>query len=163
MKLELRTEDEAGTRALGRRLGERLGPGVLVGIDGPLGAGKTVFVQGLARGLGVPESTRVSSPTYAYVNEYEARPGVRLLHLDLYRLSSIDDLEAIGYREMYDAEGAVCAVEWFSRVPEAHPAAWLEVRIEPEAEEDGARRVTVVAHQGHGQAALEHVAQGWGP
>jgi len=118
--------DEEATREAGRRLGASLGPGAFVGLDGTLGAGKTTFVQGLAIGLGVPPSVRVNSPTYAYVNEY--RQGrLRLIHMDLYRLETLDDLEAIGYREMYESEG-VCVVEWAGRIPEALPSHRCPVR-----------------------------------
>ncbi len=120
--------DEEATRDAGRRLGAAVGPGAFVGVDGTLGAGKTVFVQGLALGLGIPPEVRVNSPTYAYVNEY--RQGrLPLIHMDLYRLQTLDDLEAIGYREMYESDG-VCAVEWAGRIPEALPARRTDVRIE---------------------------------
>ena len=133
----LTAHGEEATRAAGRRLGERLGPGSFVGLDGPLGAGKTVFAQGLAVGLGVPPEVRVASPTYAYVHEY--RQGrLPLIHMDLYRLDTLDDLEAIGYREMYDSAG-VCVVEWSQRVPEALPSRRTEVRIEPLRGSEGRR------------------------
>ena len=125
---EITVHDEEATREAGRRLGARLGPRSFVGLDGPLGAGKTVFAQGVALGLGVPPDVRVASPTYAYVHEY--RQGrLPLIHMDLYRLETLDDLEAIGYREMYDSPG-VCVVEWSQRVPEALPCQRTEVRIE---------------------------------
>ena len=122
--------DEEAMRAAGRELGLRLVGGSFVGLDGTLGAGKTVFVQGLALGLGIPAEVRVNSPTYAYVNEY--RQGrLPLIHMDLYRIDSLDDLEAIGYRDLYESEG-VCAVEWAGRIPEALPRAArrTDVRIE---------------------------------
>lgn len=134
--------DEDATRQAGIELGERLHAGAFVALDGDLGAGKTVFVQGLALGLGVPAEVRVNSPTYAYVNEY--RQGrLPLIHMDLYRVDSIDDLEAIGYRELYESDG-VCAVEWASRVPEALPPRRVEVRLDPGP--DGVGRKLCIRH-----------------
>lgn len=134
--------DEAATRELGRRLAADLTPGSFVALDGPLGAGKTVFVQGLALGLGIPSDVRVCSPTYAYANVY-AEGRLLLVHVDLYRVGSIDDLEAIGYRDLFES-GGVCAVEWASRVPEALPPSRVHVTIAPLPEGDGrGRRIEI--------------------
>ena len=96
------------TEELGRRLGRRLGPGSVVAFTGDLGAGKTAFTRGLARGLGIKE--RVTSPTFTIVNEYEGG-RVPLFHFDLYRLGSAEELFDIGWEDYLAREG-VCAVEW---------------------------------------------------
>jgi len=142
---------EEATRRLGRRLGGRLEPGSLVGLVGALGAGKTVFVQGLAQGLGVPGHVRVRSPTYAYVHEYEGR--LTLLHVDLYRVDTVDDLEAIGYRELYEPAG-VCAVEWFDRVPEARPPAYLLLTFEDAGADTNRRSIVLESVGGCGAGAI---------
>ncbi len=144
------------TRRLGQAIGERLGPGDLVGLAGPLGAGKTVLVQGLALGLGVPPRVRVCSPTYTYANEYRGR--LPLVHVDLYRVETADDLEAIGYRDLAEGEG-VCAVEWIDRLPEARPPAWLSVRLELVPGDDEARRVVLEAVGGCGASALSRLPE----
>ena len=100
-------KSEKDTENLGFMLGKRLKPASIVCLFGDLGAGKTVFVRGLARALGYPG--RVTSPTFTIVNEY---PGRReLFHFDMYRLSSADELFDIGWED-YLARGGICAVEW---------------------------------------------------
>jgi tRNA threonylcarbamoyladenosine biosynthesis protein TsaE len=112
---------------LARALGSSCRAGDVIALVGDLGAGKTVFVKGLAQGLGVPDSVLVTSPTFTLVNEYQ---GGRhpLVHVDLYRLSHERELEDVGLDELYRRE-VVVAVEWFDRFPTAAPAEYLEVRI----------------------------------
>jgi tRNA threonylcarbamoyladenosine biosynthesis protein TsaE len=107
------TGDAEQTHALGVRLAARLRPGDVVGLQGPLGAGKTVLVRGLCAGLGVAE-TDVTSPTFAIVNAYRGRLPV--LHVDLYRVSDLEEVEATGLLDLLDE--AVALVEWVDRVPE---------------------------------------------
>jgi tRNA threonylcarbamoyladenosine biosynthesis protein TsaE len=114
------------TRRLGERLGRVLAAGDVVALTGTLGAGKTAFVQGLARGLAVT-SARVASPTFTIVNEHAGR--VPLYHVDLYRLEHPEELAEIGLSE-YFGRGGVTVVEWFDRFPDEQPAERLEVRIE---------------------------------
>ena len=96
------------TEDLGARLAGRLNSGAVVAFTGDLGAGKTAFVRGMARGLGI--SDRVTSPTFTIVNEYEG-DRLPLFHFDLYRLGSSDELFDIGWED-YLSRGGVCAVEW---------------------------------------------------
>lgn len=103
------------TERLGAELASRLESGTVVAFTGDLGAGKTAFVRGMARGLGITE--RVTSPTFTIVNEYEG--GVRpLFHFDLYRLFDSDELYDIGWED-YLSRGGICAVEWSERASEA--------------------------------------------
>ena len=103
------------TERIGAGLAARLPSGSIVAFTGDLGAGKTAFVRGMARGLGIEE--RVTSPTFTIVNEYEG--GCRpLFHFDLYRLESADELFEIGWED-YLARGGICAVEWSERAAEA--------------------------------------------
>jgi tRNA threonylcarbamoyladenosine biosynthesis protein TsaE len=91
------------------------GPGgVVLGLVGPLGAGKTEFVKGLALGLGV--SDLVTSPTFTLVHEHAGNDGVTLYHVDLYRLKSQEEMLALGLEEMI-CEGSVLVVEWADRFP----------------------------------------------
>lgn len=143
------------TFLLGRLLGAALGEGgCVLALTGELGAGKTLFVKGLAAGLGVaPEA--VASPTFAIANEHPRPGGGLLVHLDLYRLESAAELEAIGFRDALAPESVV-AIEWADRFPSALPADRLEVSIggEPASGPD-ARRVSVRAGGGRSQAQLE--------
>ncbi len=103
---------------------EALGGSVIVGLTGDLGAGKTELVRGFVGALGGADQVR--SPTYAVMHLYDVEPPVR--HLDLYRLHSLDDLEAIGYREQYFAPG-ITLVEWIETIPEALPESRLEIEL----------------------------------
>lgn len=134
-------------RALGEAVGGLAGPGTYICLHGDLGAGKTTFVQGLARGLGVTEAY-ITSPSFALVNEYEGR--LRLYHIDLYRLSGPDDLGDIGFTE-YPGAG-VAAVEWPERAGGLVPDERLDMHIEYA---DDGREVTFTAHGKRYGALLE--------
>ncbi len=111
------------TIALGAALGGVLAGGEFVALTGPLGAGKTQFVKGLARGLGVPDDEPIISPTFVLVREYAGR--LRLFHLDLYRLRGDIELADLGVDEMLHSGEAVVAAEWADRAPAATPTeAW---------------------------------------
>lgn len=129
--MEYYTKNELETEQLGQTLGQKLIPGTLIAYYGDLGAGKTAFTRGLARGLGIEE--RVTSPTYNIVNEYEGR--LPLFHFDMYRLSSSEDLFDIGWED-YLTRGGVIAVEWSERVEDAlEGAIQVEIRKDPDAPE----------------------------
>ena len=105
------TSSEEETESCGEELARELSPGSVVALYGDLGAGKTAFVRGLARGLGIRES--VSSPTFTIVNEY---PGsIPLFHFDMYRLRDEQELFDIGWEDYLDRYG-ICALEWSERV-----------------------------------------------
>ena len=109
------TNSPEETEQLGSALGKLLPAGAVLAYEGDLGAGKTAFTRGLARGLGATEP--VTSPTYTIVNEYLSG-RLPLFHFDMYRLSSADDLWDIGWEDYLDRNG-VCAVEWSENVREA--------------------------------------------
>ncbi len=113
------TESAEDTETMARALATALRPGEFLALDGTLGAGKTCFVRGLARGLGVPEAIPVTSPTFTLLNVYDGR--VPIHHLDFYRLDSFDDLEAIGFYDL-DETTAITVVEWASRLESALPS-----------------------------------------
>ena len=128
--MEFVTHSREETAALGGRLADALKTGRVVAFTGDLGAGKTAFVSGMARALGVEE--RVTSPTFTIVNEYEGG-RLPLFHFDMYRLGGADELFHIGWED-YLSRGGVCAVEWSENVAEAI--------------EDGAVRVSIVRGDG---------------
>ena len=127
------------TWGLARQLAEELKPGDVLCLEGDLGAGKTTFVQGLAAALGV--SGRVTSPTFCLVQEHSSPNGRLLVHMDLYRLSSEDDVLAIGWED-YLARGAVLAVEWPERAGTLVPANARHVSFTRVDQEDS-RRITI--------------------
>jgi len=130
------TENERGTSDAGEALAKKLRPGDVVALFGDLGAGKTAFVRGMAKGLGL--SCRVSSPTFTIVNEYLG--PVPLFHFDMYRLKGPDELFEIGWED-YLERGGVCAVEWSENVKGAFPPGTVTVSIEKTGE--STRRITV--------------------
>ncbi len=129
----LRLGNAAEMRRLAARLGQVLRAGDVIALTGPLGAGKTTFVQGMATGLGVPPERHVASPTFALVNEHPGR--VDLVHVDFYRVQSEAELPELGLGEAYDR--AATAIEWAERFPEWLPEDALHIRLEMEA--SGAR------------------------
>ena len=124
MGARLATTSPEETDAAGERLGATLGPGDVVALSGELGAGKTVFVQGLVRALGV--STGATSPTFVLVNEYRGRLPVH--HVDAYRTASLAELLDLGLDEMMDGDG-VTVIEWAERLEPLLPARAIRVRI----------------------------------
>ncbi|MCL2409037.1 MAG: tRNA (adenosine(37)-N6)-threonylcarbamoyltransferase complex ATPase subunit type 1 TsaE [Oscillospiraceae bacterium] len=119
------TNNEFETMCEGEKLGRGLHSGSVVALYGGLGAGKTAFTRGLAKGLGIESA--VSSPTFAIVNEYHGK--VPLFHFDMYRLESETELFDIGWDDYLD-RGGVCAVEWSEKVPGAFPSGTIVVKFE---------------------------------
>ena len=109
------TKNERETEALGEEFAKSLKPGTVVALRGEMGAGKTVFVRGVAKGLGI--DARVTSPTYTIVNEYNTTPP--MFHFDLYRLGSADELFEIGFDD-YLARGGICLIEWFENAEDEY-------------------------------------------
>ena len=134
--MEFFTHSPAETEKIGEALGNILPAGTVIAYRGDLGAGKTAFTRGLARGLGYKEP--VTSPTYTIVNEYLGG-RLPLFHFDMYRLASAEDLWDIGWEDYLDRNG-VCAVEWSENVEEALEGA-VSVTIERLGEND--RRISI--------------------
>jgi tRNA threonylcarbamoyladenosine biosynthesis protein TsaE len=147
-------ESPEATRRAGERLGERLGAGQVVAVIGALGAGKTCFVQGLMRGLGV--QAEVTSPTFVLVNQYRGRLPVH--HVDAYRTGTLTELLDLGLDEMWSGEG-VTVIEWADKLLPLLPADTVTVRIaglgdepreiaieDPGEGPDSARPVSYSAH-----------------
>ena len=132
------TNSPGETEKLGEALALRLRPGDVVAYRGDLGAGKTAFTRGLAKGLGVREP--VTSPTYTIVNEYTSG-RMPLFHFDMYRLHSADDLFDIGWED-YLERGGVCAVEWSENVEEALESP-IRVTIRHGAQGPDCREITI--------------------
>ena len=134
--MEIITHSARETEAAGAALAAKLPDGAVVAMYGELGSGKTAFVRGMARGMGI--GCRVSSPTFTIVNEYEGERT--LIHFDMYRLGSADELWGIGWDDYLD-RGAVCAVEWSENVQGAFTGNEVTVRFEKLGADE--RRITI--------------------
>jgi len=142
-----RTAEE--TAAFGEKLAPLLDKGSIVALNGPLGAGKTCFVKGVAQGLGVTEA--VTSPTYTIVSEYEVSlsdsSSAPLYHIDAYRLKGSDDFSAIGGEEILFSDG-ISLIEWSERIEDCIPSGALVVEIE--LRENGERFISI-REKGHSE------------
>ena len=143
------------TRRLGELLGRLADAGLVVLLSGNLGAGKTCFAQGVARGLGVPSGAPVTSPSYSLLNIHQGR--FPFYHFDLYRLSRVDDLADLGYDEFAEGDG-LTLVEWADRMNEAL-AASISVLIDPLSGEK--RRFRFDALDDRGRALLKQLDLQW--
>jgi tRNA threonylcarbamoyladenosine biosynthesis protein TsaE len=143
----LRLPSPEHTQAVAARLGQALQVGDVVALSGGLGAGKTTFVQGLAKGLDVPPSRHVASPTFALANEHQGRIG--LVHVDFYRIRSAAELPELGLEEAFDR--AATAIEWAERFPEWLPDDALRLTLEVAAQGE---RILRASSSGPRSAAL---------
>lgn len=136
----IETRSSAETFALGERIGRESKKGQVYTLVGDLGVGKTVFTQGLAKGLGIDEP--ISSPTFTIIQEYE---GTRLpfYHFDVYRIGDIEEMDEIGFEDYIYGNG-VCMIEWANLIEEILPASRTEIVIEKDLERGFEfRRITV--------------------
>ena len=118
------------TFALGQKIGELVKPGTVISLVGDLGVGKTVFTQGLAKGLGITEP--VNSPTFTIVQVYE-EGRLPLYHFDVYRIDDIEEMDEIGYEDYVYGEG-VCLIEWANLIEEILPDHYQKITIRKDLE-----------------------------
>ena len=128
MTIETNSPEE--TFALGQKLGEQAKAGQIYTLNGDLGVGKTVFTQGIARGLGITEA--VSSPTFTIVQVYE-EGRLPLYHFDVYRIGDIEEMDEIGYEDYVYGEG-VCLIEWANLIEEILPDHYQKITIRKDLE-----------------------------
>jgi tRNA threonylcarbamoyladenosine biosynthesis protein TsaE len=152
--VDSRSPDE--TRSFGSSLGEEVREGDVIALQGPLGAGKTCLVQGIAEGLGVDPEVPVTSPTFTLVGEYPGR--VLLRHADFYRVENSRRLDDAGFRDLLDGKG-ILVVEWADRFPETLPEERLEIRIEFRSECE--RRLTLRAYGSVAEERLRRMQERW--
>ena len=140
-QIQIITNSFDETRALGEKAGKHLEPGTVLSLTGDLGSGKTTFVQGLARGLDVPDDYYITSPTYTLINEYPGR--YHLFHVDLYRIENHADFDDIGLYEILRSDGIV-AIEWADKLPKDLLLEYLEIHID--ILNDESRKINMAAH-----------------
>jgi tRNA threonylcarbamoyladenosine biosynthesis protein TsaE len=138
--VKLTTHGADGTDMVAAAVGSMLRIGDVVVLSGELGAGKTTFAKGLARGLGVTET--VTSPTFTIVQQYEGR--IPVAHVDVYRLDRLQELHDLGFEELL--EGAVTLIEWGEAIARVLPRDRLVVHLAPVDEEANARTIEVSVH-----------------
>ena len=150
--MEIHSYSPVTTEAIGRELGKMLGSGDFVSLTGDLGAGKTLFVHGIASGLAVKGP--VSSPSFLIIQEYQGRYPI--FHCDFYRLGSYQELEDIGWEEYFN-RGGIILVEWGDLIPEALPVDYLKIEISQVGRENG-RLLRFIPHGKHYEAVIEELA-----
>ena len=128
------------TYELGEKIGQMAKPGMVISLTGDLGVGKTVFTQGLAKGLGIEEP--VNSPTFTIVQVYE-EGRLPLYHFDVYRIGDIEEMDEIGYEDYFYGEG-VCLIEWADLIQEILPPDVIAIEIEKNLEKGfDYRKITI--------------------
>ena len=138
MKIETNSPEE--TFALGQKLGEQAKAGQIYTLNGDLGVGKTVFTQGIARGLGITEA--VSSPTFTIVQVYE-EGRMPFYHFDVYRIGDIEEMDEIGYEDYFYGQG-LTMVEWANLIEEILPDSYQQITIEKDPEKGfDYRKITI--------------------
>jgi tRNA threonylcarbamoyladenosine biosynthesis protein TsaE len=135
------SHSEKETMECGQALAKSVRPGTVIGLLGDLGSGKTTFVKGIARGLGVQDEREVKSPTFVIFHMYDSKPP--LYHFDFYRLNQQTDLTEIGMDDYILGGNAVSVIEWANRIPSIPFD--LEVTFTVKGESD--RSIQVVNHQ----------------
>jgi len=141
--IQITTDSVAETQSVGQILGATLKQPFIIALNGDLGSGKTAFVQGVAKGLDVSEKYYITSPTFTLINEYPGRH--RLIHVDLYRIEYIAELEEIGLDEVLNRD-AVIAIEWADKLPEGSLPDHLTFQFKIISEES--RKIDIFAY-GH--------------
>lgn len=125
--VEIISQSSEHTFRLGKQLSKRIRAGDILAFCGELGAGKTCFIQGICRGLGVPETRYVTSPSFVILNIYKGR--LPIYHIDFYRITHKDEILDLGYEEFFFSEG-VCLIEWAERAMDLLPDEYLKITIE---------------------------------
>lgn len=141
--MDIRVTDTEETIKLGEIIGKSLEPGSIIALRGDLGAGKTVLVKGIARGLGIEDEP--VSPTFVIMNAYEGR--IPLYHFDLYRISGADELIGIGSEEFLFG-GGVSAVEWADKVEEIFPEYTIYIDIKIPETGNGSENIREIKIEG---------------
>jgi len=126
--MEVTTKSAAETQSLGQKIGLDLKPGRLLALYGELGSGKTTFIQGLAKGLGIKK--RILSPTFVFIRPYSLSPQGTFYHVDLYRLNEVSEATGLGLEEIFADPEAITVIEWAERIKPILPQKRREIFFE---------------------------------
>jgi tRNA threonylcarbamoyladenosine biosynthesis protein TsaE len=151
-QIQIITNSLDETRALGEKTGKNLDSGTVLALTGDLGSGKTTFVQGLAKGLDVPDDYYITSPTYTLINEYPGR--YHFFHVDLYRIENHAELDDIGLYEILRSDGIV-AIEWADKLPKNLLLEYLAIHIDILNNES--RKISMTAHGLRGKNLIRQI------
>jgi tRNA threonylcarbamoyladenosine biosynthesis protein TsaE len=151
-QIQAETHSIKATKYLGEKIGAWLNDGIVIALTGDLGSGKTSFVQGLAKGLDVPDEYYITSPSFTLINEYPGR--YPLFHVDLYRIGDPVDFEDIGLYEILHEKGVV-AIEWAEKLPKALLTKCLTVHFE--ISDDESRKICLTAYGLEGVNLLKKI------
>ena len=143
--IDVLSKNTEQTIALGERLARNLRKGDIICLEGDLGAGKTTFIKGVAKGLKIA-SEKVNSPTFVLMNAYQGR--LPLYHFDLYRLENTGEIGAIGYEEFLYGDG-VSVIEWAERLGTLTPKEYLRVELKHKGENERSIKVSAVGKKYH--------------
>ena len=132
--MEVITKNARETQRLGEKIGRRLKKGAVLALYGELGSGKTTFIQGLARGLGVEK--RVISPTFVFVRQYPLSPKGTFYHIDLYRINEVAEASGLGLEEIFTDPEAVVAIEWAEKIDKILPRERTDIFFEYSGEKE---------------------------
>ena len=150
--LTINLTGEKSTIELGAKIAELLAPSDVLALCGPLGAGKTRFVKGVAEGLGI-DPDQVVSPTFKIIDEHFGR--LNLYHMDFYRLQNAEEAEEIGIEDYFESDG-VCAVEWADRLKSMLPRSAVRIHFEISGDDD--RRLVIQVGKGRADAFASSLA-----
>ena len=151
-QIQIITNSFDETRDLGEKTGKHLDPGTILALSGDLGSGKTTFIQGLAKGLNIPDNYYITSPTYTLINEYSGR--YNLFHIDLYRIENYADLDEIGLYEILRSDGVI-AIEWADKLPKNLFPEYLAIHID--ILNDESRKIILTAHGLRGENLIRNI------
>jgi len=157
-KHQISTHSVEATKTLGKSIGMWITSGTVLALSGDLGSGKTSFVQGLARGLEVPDNYYITSPSYTLINEYPGR--FPLFHVDLYRILDIMELEDIGFYEILDGN-VVVAIEWADRIGKGLLPGPINIHFEITGDET--RKITISANEFNDLNLLKKIEASFSP
>jgi len=124
--MEIITKNSCQTQKLGEKIGSDLKPGTVIGLSGELGSGKTTFLQGLAKGLGIKK--RIVSPTFIFVKQYFVGK-INFYHVDLYRIENLKDVSGLGLEEFFNDPDGIVAVEWAEKFPGIFPQKTIKMNF----------------------------------
>lgn len=140
--MEVITKSARQTQKLGEKIGHGLKPGAIIALYGDLGSGKTTFIQGLARGLGIKK--RIISPTFVFVRQYQVtnyQSPVTFYHIDLYRVEKFEDTKGLGLEEIFADQNGVIAIEWAEKIKKILPKKRIDIQFN--YLNQGERKITI--------------------